>query len=209
MADLSPDEQSADAQSVDDFPRRLKQAMGDSSIRGFARECGFSDTVLRQYLNGQSEPTRPALLAIARTAQVSVEWLAIGQTSSSVHTAAEDYLFKEPLAFQGEWLKTQFPCSYENLLLAQVPDDSMEPTLQLGAVIMVDTNDRDHTAISHGIYLLKLGDRILVKRLQYVAGNTLRLLSDHPAYEGFSVNVQDKASGLSLMGKVVWCGQRV
>jgi len=52
-------------------------------------------------------------------------------------------------------------------------------------------------------------DRILVKRLQYVADDILRVLSDHSAYEGFSVSLQDRASGLSLMGKVVWCGQRM
>ncbi|MGB7316182.1 MAG: hypothetical protein WA939_24880, partial [Nodosilinea sp.] len=60
MTNPLPDEAQADATEVDQFPVRLKQAVGDKSIRGFARECGFSDTVLRQYLNGQSEPTRPA-----------------------------------------------------------------------------------------------------------------------------------------------------
>jgi transcriptional regulator with XRE-family HTH domain len=209
MEDLSPEEKQADTADADGFPARLKQAMGDSSIRGFARECGFSDTVLRQYLNGQSEPTRPSLVAIARTAKVSVEWLAIGKEASPTEKTAEEYVFKDPLAFQVGWLQAQFSNSYEHLLLAQVPDDSMEPTLKLGALILVDTNDRDLAAISHGIYLLKLGDRILVKRLQYVAENTLKVLSDHPAYEGFSVILQEKASGLSLMGKVVWCGQRV
>lgn len=72
------DEKQSEQSELDDFPRRLKQAMGNNSIRGFARNCGFSDTVLRQYLNGQSEPTRPVLLAMARTANVSLEWLASG-----------------------------------------------------------------------------------------------------------------------------------
>lgn len=60
------------------FPDRLKQAITGKSVRAFARESGLSETVLRQYLTGQSEPTRPALIAIARTASVSVEWLATG-----------------------------------------------------------------------------------------------------------------------------------
>lgn len=209
MTNPLPDEAQADAKEVDQFPARLKQAVGDKSIRGFARDCGFSDTVLRQYLNGQSEPTRPALLAIARTAQVSVEWLATGQLVAGAKASAEDYAYKDPLAFETGWLRAEFPNAFENLLLAQVVDESMEPTLKQGDLVLVDTNDRDLGTVSHGIYLLKLNDRLLIKRLQYIADNTLRVLSDHPAYEAFSVQISRPPSGLSLMGKVVWLGHKL
>lgn len=208
-----PDEAQADATAVDQFPVRLKQAVGDKSIRGFARDCGFSDTVLRQYLNGQSEPTRPALLAIARTANISVEWLATGQSGTAPHDSpqalAEKYIQKDPLAFETDWLRTEFPDSFEHLMLTQVIDDSMEPTLPVGALALVDTTDRDLEAVTHGIYLLKLDDRILVKRLQYVAEKTIRVLSDNTAYESFSLMEADKLKNVSVMGKVVWCGHRL
>ena len=213
MTNPLPDETQVDAKDVDQFPSRLKKAVGDKSIRGFARDCGFSDTVLRQYLNGQSEPTRPALLAIARTANVSVEWLATGQpvarSQDSSKASAEQYSYKNPLAFETNWLQTEFPNSFENLLLTQVIDESMEPTLQVGDLVLVDTNDRDLETVSHGIYLLKLDNRLLIKRLQCVADNTLRLLSDHPAYEAFSIQLSETPSGLSLMGKVVWFGRKL
>ena len=85
----------------------------------------------------------------------------------------------------------------------------MEPTLQVGGLVLVDTNDRDLEAVSHGIYLLKLNDRLLIKRLQYVASNTLRVLSDHPAYETFSIEPSRASGVLSLMGKVVWFGRKL
>ena len=213
MTNPLPDEAQVDATAVDQFPVRLKQAVGDKSIRGFARDCGFSDTVLRQYLNGQSEPTRPALLAIARTANISVEWLATGQSEAapngSPQALAEKYIQKDPLAFETEWLRTEFPDSFEHLMLTQVADDSMEPTLPVGALVLVDTTDRDLDAVTHGIYLLKLDDRILVKRLQYVAEKTIRVLSDHAAYEAFSLALPSQASGLSLMGRVIWVGHKL
>lgn len=209
MTNPLPDEAQADAKDVDQFPVRLKQAVGDKSIRGFARDCGFSDTVLRQYLNGQSEPTRPALLAIARIAKVSVEWLATGQPVAGAKVSVENYVYKDPLAFETGWLRAEFPSAFENLLLTQVVDESMEPTLQQGDLALVDTNDRDLETVSHGIYLLKLDNRLLIKRLQYVADNTLRVLSDHPAYEGFSIQPSEPSSGLSLMGKVVWFGRKL
>ncbi len=209
MTNPLPDETQADATEVDQFPVRLKQAVGDKSIRGFARDCGFSDTVLRQYLNGQSEPTRPALLAIARTAKVSVEWLATGQPLAGAQASAEDYVYKDPLAFETGWLRAEFPSASENLLLTQVVDESMEPTLQQGDLALVDTNDRDLETVSHGIYLIKLNDRLLIKRLQYVVDKTLRVLSDHPAYEAFSIQISKTSSSLSLMGKVVWFGRKL
>ncbi|MFQ4139081.1 XRE family transcriptional regulator [Nodosilinea sp. PGN35] len=213
MTNPLPDEAQADAKDVDQFPVRLKQAVGDKSVRGFARDCGFSDTVLRQYLNGQSEPTRPALLAIARTANISVEWLATGQSRTAPHDSpqvlAEKYIQKDPLAFETAWLRTEFPDSFEHLMLTQVADDSMEPTLPVGALVLVDTTDRDLEAVTHGIYLLKLDDRILVKRLQYVAEKTIRVLSDNAAYEAFSLVLPSQASGLSLMGRVIWVSHKL
>jgi phage repressor protein C with HTH and peptisase S24 domain len=208
MEDLSADGKQAETDALSSFPTRLKQAMGDSSIRGFARECGFSDTVLRQYLNGQSEPTRPALLAIARTAQVSLEWLAVGEVNSSGRGSSE-YVYKEPLAFSADWLKAEFPNSYDHLLLAQVPDESMEPTLQAGDLILVDTQDRDFETINHGIFLLQLDNRILVKRLQYGGDKTFKVLSDHAAYDSFAIQFGKKSQGLSVMGRVVWAAGKL
>ena len=89
----------------------------------------------------------------------------------------------------------------------QVPDDSMEPTLKLGAYVLVNTHDRDWNTISHGIYLLKLEERILVKRLQYLPDRILKVMSDNPAYEAFSIELAGRTNSLSLMGKVVWYGQ--
>ncbi|WOD39862.1 LexA family transcriptional regulator [Nodosilinea sp. E11] len=194
-----------------DFPQRLKQAVGENSIRGFARSCGFSDTVLRQYLNGQSEPTRPALLAIARTANVSVEWLAGGQPghNSLGDGESKEYIYKDPLAFQTDWLKSEFPKSYDHLLLTQVQDESMEPTLVLGDLVLVDTRVRELAAIDHGLFLFKLNERILIKRLQYIPENNFRVLSDNPAYEAFSLDLSSKANGLSIMGRVVWAGHKL
>jgi len=63
------------------FPARLLQLVGDSSIRGFARRAGVSDTFLRQCLAGRTEPTRTKLILLARAGGCSVEWLATGNLS--------------------------------------------------------------------------------------------------------------------------------
>ena len=153
------------------------------------------------------------MLAIARTANISVEWLATGQPGTAPHDSpqalAEKYIQKDPLAFETDWLRKEFPDSFEHLMLTQVVDDGMEPTLPVGALVLVDTTDRDLEAVTHGIYLLKLDDRILVKRLQYIADRTIRVLSDSAAYEAFSITLSSKPRELNLMGRVVWVGRHL
>ena len=64
---------------IDLFPRRLKLAIGKGSARSFAMQCGLSPSVMHQYLTGKSEPTRLALIAMARAAGVNLEWLLTGE----------------------------------------------------------------------------------------------------------------------------------
>lgn len=63
----------------DGFKSRVKQAMGEEKARAFARKAGISESVLRQYIKGESLPTLDKLIAIADTARVNLLWLATGE----------------------------------------------------------------------------------------------------------------------------------
>lgn len=60
-----------------EFPRRLRQAIGDRSVLSFAKACGMSDSLVRKYLAG-SLPGLDKAIIMARVAGVSLEWLAGG-----------------------------------------------------------------------------------------------------------------------------------
>lgn len=77
------------------FPMRLSALVGERSVRSFALASGVSQTVIRKYLAGESEPTRPALIALARTGGASVGWLAAGEETapqSQSHAVRRDSL---------------------------------------------------------------------------------------------------------------------
>jgi phage repressor protein C with HTH and peptisase S24 domain len=61
------------------FNDRLMLAVGETSVRSLARRVCASHTVIHQYLQGKSEPTRPILVAIADATGVNLEWLATGE----------------------------------------------------------------------------------------------------------------------------------
>lgn len=193
--------QNSESEEIGSFPARLRQAIGDKSIRAFARECGFSDSVLRQYLSGQSEPTRPALIAIARTAGVQIAWLVSGQVPdlSARYECVED---ESDLLFAKSFVKKKFGSTG---LLKQnyMYDESMEPTIQWGDPILVDTGQREPSVIGHGIYMMYLFRQILVKRVQRISPTQLRIISDNPIYPSFIVEQDYLKQNESLLGRVI------
>ena len=60
------------------FAERLRSILGKQSARAFALQAGLSTTAFHHYLKGNSEPTRPVMIAIAKTAGVNIEWLVTG-----------------------------------------------------------------------------------------------------------------------------------
>lgn len=58
---------------------RIKDSIGNLSLRKFATRCDFSDSVLRRYIAGTSEPGIIAIMKMAEVANVTVEWLATGR----------------------------------------------------------------------------------------------------------------------------------
>lgn len=61
------------------FGERLKEAIGEESVRTFGRRAGVSEGAIRQYLKGNRFPDLDILAAIADTAQVNFLWLATGE----------------------------------------------------------------------------------------------------------------------------------
>lgn len=62
------------------FPLRLKELIGDESLRTFAHMVGISEGGLRKYLPpGTSKPTFDKVVVIARYKNVNLEWLATGE----------------------------------------------------------------------------------------------------------------------------------
>jgi transcriptional regulator with XRE-family HTH domain len=69
------------------FLERLNALRGDNSIVGFARDCGIPQQTMSAYCKGERVPGAEALLQIATTNVVSLDWL-FGLTDSRTGTCA-------------------------------------------------------------------------------------------------------------------------
>jgi phage repressor protein C with HTH and peptisase S24 domain len=109
----------------------------------------------------------------------------------------------DALQFSGSWISHELGAVPSDLYLIHVDDESMKPTLRSSDTILLDRSatkpDRE------GIYLLFMNGVLLVKRLQALPGKIIKVVSDNPAYEDFTVRLAEMhKQDFVILGRVVW-----
>jgi phage repressor protein C with HTH and peptisase S24 domain len=212
------------------FAKRLRELIGEhKSINAAAARWGISNSLLRKYLEG----TVPGLDKAARIAEVhsvSLRWLASGKGPKrqaenaglgadltliprlDVEAAAGTgalALNEEPvslLAFDSEWLRRRgINPRTAHVLTAR--GDSMEPTIRSGDVLLVDTSI--NMIQDAGIYIVRVGGLLLLKRIHVKMNKSLTLISDNKeVYPPEELSAHD-AVDLYVAGRVMWFGRSI
>ncbi len=112
----------------------------------------------------------------------------------------------DALAFKRDWIRSELRANPKDLVLVMMTGESMEPTLGKDDVLLV--NRRVGSVRSDGMYLMRSGDALLVKRLQFLPEGEIRVISDNPAYEPFTVHPSAGESDFNIIGRVVWAGRK-
>ncbi|KNC89931.1 repressor [Trabulsiella odontotermitis] len=110
------------------------------------------------------------------------------------------------VSFRRYWVTNHLKADPSNLSVISVYGDSMEGVLNDKDIILVNHSDRDPR---EGIYVLRVDGQLLVKRVQRLPGAQLRVTSTNPAYEPFTINLNNVPSDFDIVGKVVWYGRVV
>jgi phage repressor protein C with HTH and peptisase S24 domain len=193
-----------------------------------AKAVGVSDNAIYKWLAGRGQPSVTNLVALARAARVSIEWLATGeeskQSAQAVTRAVEhgDFIFMprnrirfssgregilrsdqvvDSIAFRAEWVKRRLSTESRDLLLIEVVGDSMAPTVEDADLILADLAEPRFR--QDGIYLLRHDSGLAVKRIQRRPDGKLLIRSDNPKYEAMVV------STVNVIGRVIWTGGHV
>lgn len=107
------------------------------------------------------------------------------------------------LAFRPEWIR-KHSASGRGLQAIRVRGDSMEPTLRNGDLIVIDTESVNP---SDGLYVVNLGDELLVKRLQRLSPTRLVIASDNPLAGSSEIDLRDESQQPRIIGRVIWLGR--
>ena len=108
----------------------------------------------------------------------------------------------QDLLFSTTFLKKLTGSKPAGLRLVDITDDSMQPSLQPGWQVMVDTQI---TYIRSGIYAIRLDNEIMCKRLEPRPGNLIEVISDNPLYSSYTIRpdtVTEQA--FIVVGRVIW-----
>ncbi len=208
------------------FRSRLTQVIQSfGSVVTLATAVGVSDNAIYKWLAGRGQPSVANLVALARAARVSVEWLATGEegahSGQGIARAVEhgDFIFMprnrirfssgregilrseqvvDSIAFRAEWVKRVLHTESRDLILIEVDGDSMAPTVEDSDLILA--NLAEPRFRQDGIYLLRPNGGLTVKRIQRRPDGKLLVRSDNPKYESMVV------SSVKIIGRVIWIG---
>lgn len=189
-----------------------------------ARRTGIPRRTLETYLSADAEPKASRLLAIATAAQVSLDWLISGE-SLSQHESDDAGWVDVPLynvqvsAGHGAYLDYEHIITYlkfrynslnrkglqvNKLAAVQVRGDSMLPTLSEGDTLLIDQTQQ--IPVGDDIFVIRLSDVLMAKRLQRLANGGIRIISDNPVYPPEQV-ASTELMQLAVLGRVVWFGR--
>ena len=176
-------------------PRKLEE--GDR--RTLARFFGVDESEL----GGQQENPTPSAALIGkkpRSDWVDVPRLALGASAGPGALAADEQS-AGAFRFGAHWLRGQ-GLDPAMLSAIAVTGDSMEPLLRDGDEILVDRTPR---AWREGVHVVRTGDSLLVKRLDFSRPGHVTLISVNPAYPPVDLGAED----VVVIGRVVWKSGRI
>ncbi|MGB3739866.1 MAG: S24 family peptidase [Pontixanthobacter sp.] len=126
--------------------------------------------------------------------------LPIAASAGPGRTNGEEVAF-DSFRFSRRWLREQ-GLDGAHLSAITVEGDSMEPLLNAGDEVLVD---RSPQAFRDGIYVVRLEDTLLVKRVASQGGGRLTLLSKNADYPPVEVAMAE----VEIIGRVVWKSGRL
>lgn len=119
---------------------------------------------------------------------------------------ADEEQMMHTVAFRKFWVTNYINAKPSDLSCISVKGDSMEGVL----------NDKDLILVNHaknspgnGLYVLRMGSDLIVKRTQTMPGSKLLVTSANEAYASFEIDFSLLEDDISIIGKVEWYGRQL
>ena len=172
--------------------RGVPRKLDEEDRRVLSTYFGVSETLL----GGQPD-------AVAVNPVVAMPILDLG-ASAGPGAVAGDETNARSVGMDRVWLR-KISSSPNALSMIRVTGNSMEPTLADGDDIMVDGSDAG-SRLRDGIYVIRIDDALMVKRLELGKNKALAVRSNNPDVADLK-NVD--LARVAIVGRVVWTGRKI
>lgn len=184
---------------------------------GLAKEINVTPSAISQIVTGQRNPSIDLLQKIADGLGVSLAEFFICKDELTPDIVYIEKVKARPRAGTGGLEADgehdglySFHSSFiarkrgrpDDMKIFEVAGESMSPTLANGDLIMINLADKD--VRSGFIYLLRLEDELMVKRLENRPGGVLLIRSDNLDYDSIQINRNEENTEVQIFGRMVW-----
>lgn len=125
------------------------------------------------------------------------------RASAGYGAMVEEEYIVDRLSFPPEFLARLTKTAPKYLSIIGTKGESMQPTLSDDDLVMIDMTKRNLDF--DGLFVLRFGDALHVKRVGRAGKETVTIISDNPAYPAQVWQTQD----VEVVGKVIWLGKKV
>lgn len=205
----------------------IADAVGGNSA--LARLADVSESVVRKWTAGASEPTASNLVAVARVGKVTVEWLATGVLPKEPANAAniegcvsvplyeikrqggqDAFAAGDPSAQKiivpRDWL-IEHVIGSQSLAFIHMHGDAMRPTLHNDDLLLIDRSD---TLVAKGIYVFFMSGFLFIQRLERTTAGVLTIIEEDPQRTpGMLPDLSELSKRSGVYGRVVWVGRKL
>jgi len=216
----------------DSILERTKKTLQVSSDKELGEALGISSNALSNRRKSKSVPW-DHIFRIASSEKVNIGWLITGIgpiyeqelqdlmtgggadadytevplyniEASAGHGSLFDHeLISSYLKFRNDWL-TREGLHPKDLVAIRVSGDSMNGTLANGDTVLIDRSRKR----PDGVFAIRIGDALRIKRLQKMADGSLRVSSDNEIYQPEIIHPENMAQ-VDIVGQCYWRGGRV
>jgi phage repressor protein C with HTH and peptisase S24 domain len=207
----------------------MKSVLGVSMDKEVAEFFGINQASVTNWRKRGTIPVEQCIQMAARKG-VTLDWLIMGEGGDSVRESGYSYLadpeytevplydieasaghgslfeherIESHLKFRNDWLARE-RLDKANLVAIRVTGDSMDGTLSDGDTVLID---RSRTK-PDGVFAIRIGDGLRIKRLQKMTDGSLRVSSDNPMYQPEVIHPENMEQ-VEVVGQCYWRGGRV
>lgn len=207
------------------FFARLREAIGTDDLYGWGKEHHFPRQTLYNMVSAQKIPGLETLRKFRDATGKPIGWL-LGEdvlyVSADENQALKPkesdefvYIPRYPrngaleqvtMAFRRYWVEKYLQANPEKLIVLRVDDDVMEGTFNRADNILVNMNPL--SPVKDGLYALYINDAMVVRRVQVLPNNVIRVMPDNPRYPSFETSLEE-GSGVEIAGIPVWYSRTI